>query len=299
MIKINFLGTSGATPTKDRNHPCNLVRYENEQILVDCGENTQRQLKIADLPATKLTRILISHIHGDHIFGLPGLIQSLKLHQYSKTLEIYGPAGIKKLVNGILDVFTMKGNSFKIIVHEIKKPGVFLDLKKLKMEASFLNHGVKCLAYSIKEKDRRKIDVKKVKKLNLPHGPLIGRLQKGKDITYKGKKVIAKNMTTLIPGKKITFIADTSYTESAVKIAKASDILVSESTYTNDHKDKAKEHNHLTAEEAAKIAKKSKSKKLILTHFSQRYKTTTPLLNEARKTFPNTIAAKDFMEITI
>src|SRR3989344_3668242 len=182
MMKLLFLGTSATTPTKERNHTGFLFRFENENILIDCGENIQRQLRIAGIAATKITKIFITHLHGDHVFGLPGIIQNLKLHQYSSNLEIYGPVGLKKMMEGIFRVFDMKGHAFKINVHEISKSGIFIDGKKLVVEASFMKHGTKCLAYSIREKDRRKINMEYVKKLGLEESPLLGNLQRGKSV---------------------------------------------------------------------------------------------------------------------
>ena len=167
------------------------------------------------------------------------------------------------------------------------------------LESAPLNHIVPCLAYSFKEKDKRKINLDYLKRFSLTQHPLLGDLQKGKNIVYKGKKISASKATTLIKGKKITIIMDTAPTKSAVKIAKDSDILIAESTWSKDLEKFVMKRKHLTAELAAKMAKQSRAKKLILTHFSQRYNDIKQLETEARKIFKNTILAEDFMQISI
>ena len=296
MINITFLGTSAMIPTKERNHTSILVSYNNQGILIDCGEGTQRQLRIAGVKPSRITKLLITHWHGDHVLGIPGLIQNLAAHNYKNVLEIYGPRGSKKYLKNLLAGIAMQ----KKIKYEIKEisSGIFYK-NDFTLESAPLNHIVPCLAYSFKEKDRRKINLDYLKKFGLTQHPLLGDLQKGKNIVYKGKKISASKATTLIKGKKITIIMDTAPTNNAVKIAKDSDILIAESTWSKDLEKFVMKRKHLTAELAAKIAKQSRAKRLILTHFSQRYKNIKDLENEARKVFPNTALAEDFMQINI
>ncbi len=296
-MKITFLGTSSMVPTKERNHPSLLISYEAENIMIDCGENTQRQLKIADISPTKVTRLLITHIHGDHVLGIPGLIQTLSSSNYSKTLKIYGPPTIKQLIKNIITTFNLE-DKIEIEVNEIK-PGIFLKTENFQIEAISLKHSTTCYAYSFKEEDKRNINLAYTKKFGLTRHPLLGQLQKGKDIVYKNQKITVEKATKLRKGKKITVIYDTAFTENCIKIAKNSDILISEATFTEELKEKAKEYMHLTAKEAALIAKQAKVNKLILTHFSQRYKDSKEILKEAKKIFKNTIIANDFMTIKL
>jgi ribonuclease Z len=297
-MEIVFLGTSGVQPTKDRNPQSILIRHNNENILIDCGEGTQRQLKKIDISPTKITKILISHWHGDHILGLPGMLITMGASEYSKTLEIYGPKGTKKFIKNLFKAFVTK-TKIKLKIKEIKKEGTFLETKELMLSSVFLNHSVTCIGYIIKEKDKRKMKTTYLKKFGLIRDPILGNLQKGKNITYKGHKILVKNATTLVPGKKVSVISDTSYLKKIINVVKNSDILITESTFTSDLKEKAKQYKHLTAAEAAKIAKQSNSKKLILTHFGKRYNTPTPLVTEAKKIFKNTIGAKDFKTISL
>ncbi len=297
-MKVVFLGTSSMLPTKERGHSTAFVSFKNENILVDCGENTQRQLRIAKISPPKITRIFLTHWHGDHIFGLPGFIENLSKGHYDKVLMIYGPSGTKRKFQNLLNAFDLNGK-LKINFAEIKKDGIFLDEEDFIAEAASLKHNVKCLAYSITEKPTRKINLRYIKKVGIPKGPILGKLQKGLDVEFKEKKIRAKDATFLKGGKRVTFILDTALNENCYKIAKNSDLLVCESTYSEKLKEKAKDYLHLTSKDAASIAKRSKVKRLILTHFSQRYKDVKEIEEEARKIFPNTICARDFMEVEV
>lgn len=290
-IKLTFLGTSDAIPSATRNHTAMLLTYKGENILVDCGEGTQRQFRKAKLNPCKITRILITHSHADHILGLPGLLLTMGLSEYNKTLYIYGPKGTKVLMKRLIDLFRIK-TKFKIEVKEVN--GKFLETADFFIESKKMIHRIDCNAYSFVEKGLLRIDKKKLKKLTLPQGPLIGKLKQGKNITYKGKKYLFKNLTYKEEDKKITFIFDTLFNKKAVDLSKNSDVLICESHFGADLVKMATEKKHLTSLQAAKIAKQSKSKKLILTHMSQRYDNKKNiLLNEAKKIFKNSFSVKD------
>jgi len=295
-IKLTFLGTSGALPTKQRNLSGILVNFGPESILVDCGEGIQRQLKLANISPAKITRILITHWHGDHFFGLPGLFQTLAISEYNKTLKIYGPKGTKKfisLIEKLVGKFRIKTS-----VEEIS--GKFIDEKGFYIEAKQMTHGIPSYAYSVVLKDKIRLNKTKLKKLNLTEGVLLKKLAEGKTITYKGKKISAKSVSYVDKGKKLTIVMDTTLNNNAIKLAKSSDLLVTESTFLKKDKDKAKKFKHLTASDAATIAKKSRSKKLVITHISQRYtKDPKVMESEAKKIFKNTVLAKDFMKLEI
>ena len=286
-------------PSRDRNTSGILLTYKGENILIDCGEGIQRQLTKQKISPTKITKILISHWHGDHVLGLPGLFLTLIQSNYQKTLEIYGPKGIKELIPKLMSLFSKEAKGLKYNITEITKKGTFLDEKDFFITADNLTHNTPCLAYSFNEKSRRKINLKYLKKFNLEKDPILGKLQQGKTIKYKGKKITPEKGTFLIPGKKITIILDTSFNKKLAKIAENSDLLISESTFLDTEKQKAKDYKHLTAKQAAEVAKKSKSKELILTHISTRYKNEKIVLDEAKKVFKNTKIAKDFLEVTL
>ncbi|MBU1203987.1 MAG: ribonuclease Z [Nanoarchaeota archaeon] len=297
-MKLVFLGTSSMVPTKSRNHTSMILFYKDQGIMVDCGEGTQKQLRKANISPTKITKLLITHWHGDHILGIPGLIQSLGANQYSKTLEIYGPKGTREFFQNMRKSFYFPLR-INLKITEIEK-GVFFKNNDFQLESMPMNHDVPCVAYSFREKDKLKINTEYTRQFGLEQHPLLGKLQKGKDITYKGNKIRVQDATIGKKGEKITFILDTSNCSNALKLAKNSDLLVAEATWEHNRKEKEDhDYKHLSAREAAQLAKISGSKKLILTHFSQRYKTTDGILKEAKKIFQNTTAAKDLMAVEV
>jgi ribonuclease Z len=296
-INIKFLGTGNAIPTKLRNHTAILLSFKDEKILIDCGEGTQRQFRYAEASPCKLTRVLITHWHGDHFLGLPGLLETLEMSGYQKTLKIYGPRGSKQFFSLIESI--IRGINIKSEINEIGN-GVFVDGQEFALEARAMEHGIPCNAYSFILKDKIRLDKKKLRRLNLPNSPLIKELQNGKDIIFNNKKIKAKDVCYIEKGKKIVFILDSSLNDNVFLITKGADLIISEATFCTDEKEQAKERLHLTASDAATIAKKANAKKLILTHLSQRYEHNPKLiLNEAKKIFKNTQLVKDLDEIVI
>lgn len=297
-IDLVFLGTSQAVPTAKRNHTSILLRYKDEMILVDCGEGTQRQFRIAGINPCRLTRILITHWHGDHVLGIPGLLQTLALNGYNRTLHVYGPKGTKRFMETIYDLFVFRDNKINIKIEEVNE-GKFFENGDFILQSFPLNHSTYCNAYSFEEKEKRRIDALKIKKLGLK-GEIIGRLQMGETIIFKGKKIKPDEASYMQKGKKISFIMDTAVCKNCIEVAKNADLLVSESTYSSELEEKARGYKHLTAKDAAEIAKKSKAKRLILTHISQRYeKDDQKILKDASKIFRETELAKDFMKISV
>ncbi len=284
-------------PTETRNNSAILLSYKNEKILIDCAEGTQRQLRIAKVSPAKITKLLITHWHGDHILGIPGLLQTIAKDAPNRQIDIYGPKNTKKFISLILNLFIQK-DKLNPKIHEITK-SEFLNTQDYRLKAAKLSHTAPCLGYSFIEKDIRKINIDYLKRFNLKNNPIIKNLQQGKDILFKGNKILASKATYPKKGKKITIILDTAFTKNIENLAKDSDILISEATYLNDLKNKAQEYKHLTAAQAAQLAKNSKSKKLILTHLSQRYKNINDIKKEATKIFKNTEIANDFLKIKL
>ena len=291
--RITFLGTSGAIPTAERNHTAILLTYQGENILVDCGEGTQRQFRKAKLNPCKLTKILITHWHGDHVLGLPGLLQTLALSEYNKELTIYGPKGTKKFLENMFKIFLFR-QKFPLKIIEVEKDGVFFENEEFYLESKRVIHNAPCNSYCFVKKDERRIDKVKLKKSGLPFGPLLQKLKQGKDISYKSKKFRFKNLTFEKKGFKICFILDTKYHKGLINFAKDSTALVCESTFEPGREDLANKHFHLSANQSAEIAKKAKVKKLFLTHISQRQgKRTEKTLKEVSKIFKRVALVDD------
>jgi ribonuclease Z len=283
-------------PTKERNPSAVFLQFKSDGILFDCGEGTQRQMKIAGIPLSKVTKICVSHWHGDHILGLPGMLLTIASLELSRSVEIYGPRGSKRAFQALFGGIEFE-TKFNIKITEVHE-GMFFENEDFLLESLPMKHPVPCVAFAFVEKDRRRIKVDYIKKLGMPDGPLLGELQRGKSVSFKGKKVSVDDATILIKGRRIVFMTDTLINENCYRIAADADILIIDSTYSSKLKDKAVEHGHLTALEAAQIASKSGVKKLVLTHFSARYKNTLELEEDARTAFDNVICAHDFMRIT-
>ncbi len=297
MIEITFLGTGSMQPTKTRNHSGILLSCKKENILFDCGEGIQRQMRIAGIKPTRITRLCLSHWHGDHIFGLPGLLSTMGADKPDKLLKIYGPPGTKKYFHHLFQSFIAKD----MIQHELQeiRPGKIFENDHFILEARPLRHSAPCFGYSFIEKDRRRVDLAKARKLGLEEGPLLGRLQQGENITFKGKKIRPEDVTDLVKGKKVSYIADTVPCPGAEELARDADLLISEGTHLEEIKEKAGKYQHLTVKEAALIASENNARKLLITHISQRYKHPSEIREEAREYFPNSEVAEDFMKVKI
>ena len=299
-LEITILGTSSMVPTKERNVQSIHLDYKGEGILFDCGEGTQRQMNIAGINRVKVRRILISHWHGDHVSGLIGLIQTLGNSKDVSELSIYGPLGTKQFMNNLLRscIFDLTV-SLEIVELDFDERKVFFECENYYLEAAPLNHGVPCLGYSFVEKDRRKINMQKAKKLGLDEGPMLKNIQNNLPIKLKDKIIMPDDISTIQKGKKITLIADTSFSANAEALAEGADVLICEATYERKEEEKANQYSHLTSEQSALIASRAGVEKLVLTHFSQRYKELDTLLDEAKTIFPNSSLAFDFMKIKL
>ncbi len=296
-IKINFLGTSAQIPTANRNHSAILLNYKDENILFDCGEGTQRQFRKAKLNPCKITKILITHIHGDHILGLPGLLSTLNFSGYNKELHLYGPKGFKRILEDFLDLDHLK-NGFKIKIEEVS--GKFYESKDFYLEAESMEHGIPTNAYNFVVKSKFRIDKSKLKKYKIKEGPLLKNIKQGKDIVCNGKKYKAKDLIYNEEGKKVSIVLDTLFNNKIKKFAENADLLICDSSFSSKNSEEAKEHLHLTAKQCGEIAKSAKVKKLILTHISQRYDNNLKeLLDDAKSSFKNVVVAEDFSEFVI
>lgn len=299
-MRVIFLGTSSVFPTKKRNHQSMALKYGAEILLFDCGEGTQRQMRIANISISKISKILITHWHGDHVLGLAGLLQSLAMNARKEPIDIWGPVGSKKKFNHLINTYDVEF-PFKINVHEVRNSRLQIIDEEPKYEifAAPLSHPCECVGYTFQEKPKIRINTDYLKNFNLKSDPIISKLQEGKDIEWRGKKIKAKDATWVEKGKKLTYVMDTSEVDNIIELARTADLFICEATFLNELKDQAKERGHLTAKQAGTLAKKAKVKQLIITHFSQRYPKIDPLVREARSNFKNTIAAKDFMEVKV
>jgi ribonuclease Z len=299
-MDVIFLGSGGSIPTKKRNLPCLLIRLERELIMFDCGEAAQKQFLSIKAGVNKNMKIFISHMHGDHVLGLPGLIQTFSLLGRERKLEIYGPKGIKSFLNCIKKTVSFN-LAFKIEVYEVDE-GQILEGETYIIEAVWANHTIPCLSFTLTEKPKPgKFKPEKAIKLGVPKGPLWKKLQMGESVKIGSKIIESKEVVgPPRPGVKIVYSSDTRPCEAIEGLSKNADLLIFDSTFDNSRKDKAEEYGHSTCTQAAKIAKKAKVKKLVLTHLSPIYEgQEEKLIEQAKKIFKETILAEDLMKITV
>lgn len=299
-MKIIFLGTSGSMPTQNRNSSSIAIRRKGEIILLDCGEGTQRRMVEARLGFRRRMKIFISHLHGDHVLGLPGLLQSMTLLKRERPLEIYGPQGLA----GFIDAFSsvLGGPGFPTTIHEIMSEGVILETPEYEVRAIQADHDGPSWSYIIEEKPRPgRFHPERAISRGIPEGPLWKKLQLGEDVNNSDGALVRSDEVVDAPinGLKIAYSGDTRPSEAFMAASEKADVLIYEATFDSSLLEKAEENGHSTAAQAGQIAKTADVGLLLLTHISSRYPDPVLLLEEATEIFPNTKIAQDLMELDV
>jgi len=297
-MELIFLGTSSAIPTSYRNHSAIALKAFGEVMLFDCGEGTQLQLSKSKISPMKITKIFLTHYHGDHILGLPGLIQSMAFRGRKEPIHIFGPKGLVPLIDNVrnLGYYSL---TFQIFMHEISE-GLILEEDNYRVSCCPMEHSVLNFAYKIEEKRSPKFIKEKALALGIKPGPDFGMLQNGIPIKLGEKTIMpGQVLGKERKGLKIVYSGDTSPSDHMVEFAEDADILIHESTFEAAYEDKSYETGHSTSKQAAEIAKKAKVKKLFLTHVSTRYRKSDILESQAREVFKNTEVAQDFMHVKV
>jgi ribonuclease Z len=299
MMQLIFLGTGGSWPSKERNVPAVALKIDGEIILFDCAEGTQRQFMHSSITFMQIDKILISHFHGDHFLGLPGMMQSMYLNDRKRPLDIYGPKGTAKIISGLLKLGYFSP-TFEIRLHDLEDNDT-VEFPKYIIKCRAVSHSVPTLAFCIEERKRPgKFNLAKAKELGIPEGPKFRLLQQGKTVMINGKS-ITPDMVMGPPrkGRKVVYSGDTKPCEAVVELAKNGDVLIHDATLDQSLEKKAEAYDHSSARQAAEIAKAANVKKLFLIHFSPRYRDVEILEKEAQVVFPNSMAARDFLEFDI
>lgn len=290
---LTILGCSSQQPTRFRNHGAYLLRWNGEGFLFDPGEGTQRQFIFANVAPTTVTRIFVSHFHGDHCLGLGSMLMRLNLDKIHHPVHCYFPASGQKYFDR-LRYCAIYHDTLQIVEHPVSEAGIVEDDGKFKIEAVFLDHGVENIGWRITEADTRKFDNEKLRACGV-RGPLVKQLQQNGQVEVNGQSISLDQVSQVRRGDSFAVVIDTLACPQAIEIAKDATLLLCESTYLEEHRDLARRHHHLTAKQAAEIAVQARAKQLILTHFSARYQNVKSFEYEARKVFPNSFAADDLL----
>jgi ribonuclease Z len=311
-VQVTFLGTSSGVPTRARNVSAMALRLpqRSELWLFDCGEATQHQFLRSELRVSQLSRIFITHMHGDHVFGLPGLLASLGLAGSCTGVDLYGPDALRDYLEGVLRTSSTR-IGYPLRIHRVGEAArsgeLLLDDDDLTVRCTRLTHRVPAYAYRVDRRPRPgRFDVERARALGIPPGPIYAELKAGRRVTLADGRVIdgRELCGAERPGSSVVYCTDTVFCEAAVELARGADLLIHESTFSHGEAELAFARQHSTSTMAAQTALAAGVKRLALTHLSPRYVAGNPmtpddLLNEARAIFPATVMARDFLSLEV
>ena len=296
--ELVVLGTSSQSPTRQRNHNGYLLRWDGEGILFDPGEGTQRQFLSVDATAAATTRICISHFHGDHCLGLPGMIMRLALDHGHLPVPIHYPAGGEKYFERLCRA-TAGQEDAEVIACPVHEPGIIHVHPDFTIRASPLRHKVETVGYRLEEPDGLHFIPDRLDAFGI-EGPSIGRLSETGAIVVDGRTITLEAVTEPRPGQSFAYVLDTAWCEGALELAAGADMLLCESTFLSSEEHLAEEHGHLTARQAGRLAAEAGVRLLVLTHFSSRYRDERLFADEAALEFDGEIvSAADFDRIPL
>jgi ribonuclease Z len=300
MFRAVILGSGASLPTLQRQSAAVAVQYEGDVYLFDCGEGTQLQWRRAALRFGRLRAICISHLHGDHINGLVGLLQTLSLADRADPLQLFGPPGIKDYWKAIRR-YQGVGLGYSLEIHE-SEGGELARGKGHRLDCGLLDHGIRTLGFRVTEDERPgRFDPVAAAALGVEAGPDYGRLQRGESVEVEDGSVVAPEqvMGDARPGRSIVYAADTRPCAAAVALARDASLFICDSTFGSELEREARARGHCTARQAAAMAVEASAERLVLNHISARYHDARPLLAEASALFTRTEVARDLLEIVL
>lgn len=300
MLHVVFLGTAGSLPTPERNPSAILINREGEMMLFDCGEGTQRQMMRARTGMMRLNYIFLTHLHADHILGVPGLLETMAFQGREEPLTIAGPIHTIDLVEKFSSICYFS-RDFEVRAMDLE-PGDVIRMDGYQVEAVETRHSVPSLGYCLKEDERLgRFNREAAVAMGIPSGPLFGKLQHGQTVEINGRIVRPEQvMGPARPGRKIVYTGDTRPCISVETASRGADMLIHDGALGNDMASWAKETKHSTAGEAAEVARRAGVRQLVITHVSSRYsEDISPLLKDARSIFEKTLIAEDLMTMEI
>jgi len=300
-LQVVFLGTSGSVPTLKRSLPCVVVQCPPEQWMFDCGENVQHQMIATKVSFHRRMKIFISHLHGDHVLGLPGLLQTMALMDRKEPLQVYGPSGLKNFLictKGTLNF----GLTYPVEINEILSEGIICDQEKYQVSVIKSNHTVEGYCFAFIEKLRPgRFYPNKARTQGIAEGELWSKLQRGQEVTAPNGTIVKPSdvMGPMRQGRKIIYTGDTKPFAGFGEFANKADLVIHDATFDDALKEKADTDGHSTASQAAEQAKTAQAKCLVLSHISARYSDGSLLLEQAKKVFPNSILAEDYLSLEL
>ncbi|SDN83225.1 ribonuclease Z [Paenibacillus sp. yr247] len=305
-MDIYFLGTGAGMPSKQRNVTSialNLLDERGTYWLFDCGEGTQQQILNSPVKLGRTEMLFITHLHGDHLYGLPGLLTSRAYLGGDTPLTLYGPQGLKRFVETALDV-SGAHLSYTLKIVEIEEDGLIFEDDSFQVETARLEHRIECFGYRVIEKDQPgKLMQDKLLELGIPAGPIYGKLKSGQSVQLEDGRMLhgADYLGAPIPGRIVVILGDTRYCHGAQHLARGADVLVHEATFAMDKQELAYAFDHATSNDAARTAQEAGANALIMTHISSRYQgdAVMELLLEAQKLHGNSYIAKDFWSFEV
>jgi ribonuclease Z len=299
-MRIIFLGTGGSIPTRERGSPAIAIMRKREVILFDCGEGTQHRMAAAHVSFNRPTRIFVTHLHGDHVLGLPGLLQTMSLLEREIPLQIYGPRGLASFIAAFTSI--LGAPTFPLEINELVEEGVAYSGPEYRVEAVRADHDGESWSYGLFENPRPgRFHPDRARMLGIPMGPLWRRLQYGERVILDDGRVIEPDEVVDPPreGRRIIYSGDTRPNRGLIGLAEGADILIHEATFDDGLAERAYRDGHSTARQAAEVALAAGARALILIHISSRYPDASILLEQARAVFPNTMIAADMMEVDL
>lgn len=299
MLTVTFLGTSAARPTVERSVSAIALQREGETLLFDCGEGTQRQMMRYGVGFT-LSEVFFTHFHSDHFLGLAGLVRTLGLQGRTEPMTFWGPGGARRVLGAMLEV-GYERSPFEVTINEVE-PGTRLVRGEYDLEVIAADHGSGAVSWVLREHERLgRFDPDKARAMGIPEGPLWGKIHKGETVTVEGRAIAPSELVgSPRSGRLVVLSGDTRPTDALVTAAMGADLLVHEATFSHEEHERAVETRHSTAQEAAQVALAARVRRLALTHLSARFSMASDvLLEEARDVFPETVVARDGMEIEV
>ncbi len=291
------LGTGSQVPSRYRNHNGYLLRWDEEGVLFDPGEGTQRQMIYAGVAASAITRVCVTHFHGDHCLGLAGITQRLSLDDVPHPIHVYFPASGRKYFDRLRYASIYRERA-TMVPHPIEDATAVIDTPSFRISVAPLDHGVPTLGYRLDEPDGHRMLPEKLEALGI-RGPAVGQLYRNGSLEIEGRTVRLEEVSVRKPGQSVAFVMDTRPCESAKLLARDVDLLVIESTYLHEDAQMAHDHAHMTAVQAATIGRDAGARRVVLTHFSQRYPSSEPFLAEASAIHPDVVAVEDGQRVPV